>query len=77
MWLRDSRKLFKTRLLDAGANPVAIKVLQGHSLSVDEGYYELTAERAATVVLMLDWQLGREVGREVGQAEEQREAVSR
>ena len=46
MWLRDFRKLFKTRLLEAGANPVAIKVLQGHALSVDEAYNEL-ARRSA------------------------------
>ena len=77
MWLRDFRKLFKTRLLEAGANPVAVKVLQGHSLSVDERYYELTAEHAASVVLMLDWQPGREVGREASQAEDRRLVVSR
>ena len=59
MWLRDFRRVFKTRLLEAGINPVAVKVLQGHKLTVDEKYYEPTDDYLAKVVLGLDWTPGR------------------
>lgn len=64
-WLRDLRKLFKTRLLEAGVNPVAVKVLMGHALTVDERYYEPTEDYLVEAVLMLNWQPSRVQGRVV------------
>lgn len=67
MVVRDFRKVFKTRLTDAGANSIAVKMLQGHARTTDELYYKLTSEYENKVVSMLDWTPGHEPGREVAQ----------
>lgn len=67
VWLRDFRRVFKTRLLDAGVNLLAVKRLQGHALDVSENYYELTDDHAIKAILTLNWRPGREAGREVAQ----------
>ena len=69
MVIRDFRKVFKTRLLEAGANPIAVKMLQGHARTTDELYYKLTDEHAAKVVSMLNWQPGHERSREMAQGQ--------
>ena len=76
VWLRDYRKLFKTRLLEVGINPVAVKVLQGRALSVEERYCVPTEDYKSGAVLTLDWRSGREIGREVPEAPEQPTVVS-
>lgn len=69
VWLRDFRRLFKTRLLEAGVNMLAVKRLQGHALDVSDSYYELTNDHATKAVLVLNWTPGHEPGREQDQPE--------
>ena len=67
VWLRDFRKVFKTRLLEAGINSVAVKVLQGHALTVDERYCVPSQDYLAKAILTLDWRSCREAGREAAE----------
>ena len=56
MWLRDTRKVAKTRMVNAGVSELAVNRILGHSDGVVGRYYKLTdsAMREALETLSLE-----------------------